>query len=419
MHSVPAKVGLSARYMTRFRCLASDCEATCCGGGSVPVEESTHRRLRVLASDDPVASELVTRGIELTPQGPDFARLRFLPSGDCSMLDGGGLCRIQSQFGHDALFDVCATYPRYVNDVDGEIELFGTLSCPEIARLVLLSEDGFEPEPLELEAAPRKFRNRFTTEPPYFRPFKLVRAALVRLLAEPGYALDGKLLVMLWMADKLRRVLHAGCSQVPVADLKAVLGALAEPEVLRGLTASFRKLELNTSLPIAVIARALQPAPTLRHGAQTEKFDAILRDLWTTYGRAEPGAEATDDELTAVQARYATLRTAVPDAVRERIDVCLLRYAANHLLTTPYMLSNSLFGYAYDLVVRLASLRFLLQTRLSAFAGSLAELDRQIVEVTFAFVRSLEHTGVFGELLQLLDEQGLSSLPHALCFLAI
>ncbi len=416
---MPAKVGLSARYMTRFRCLASDCEATCCGGGAVPVEESTHRRLTVLANDDPAAGELLMRGIELTPEGPDFARLRFLPSGDCSMLDGAGLCRIQSQFGHDALFDVCATYPRYVNEIDGEIELFGTLSCPEVARLVLLSEDGFEPEPLELEAAPRKFRNRFHTEQPYFKPFKLVRAALVRLLAEPGFSLSEKLLVLLWMADKLRGVLHTGCTEVPVADLRAVLGALAEPEVLRALTASFRKLDLDTSLPIAVIAQALQPARTVRHGAQTERFDAILREVWTTYGRAEPGAQATDEELTAVQARYAALQAAVPGVVRDRIDVCLLRYAANHLLTTPYMLSGSLFAYAYDLVVRIASLRFLLQTRLSGFTGSPTELDQQIVQVTYAFVRSLEHSGAFAALLQLLDEQGLSGLPHALCFLAI
>ncbi len=416
---MPAKVGLSARYMTRFRCLASECEATCCGGGAVPVEESTHRRLTVLANDDPVASELLARGIELLPGGPDFARLRFLASGECSMLDGAGLCRIQSQFGHDALFDVCATYPRYVNEIDGEIEQFGTLSCPEVARLVLLSEDGFEPEPLELDAAPRRFRNRFATEQAYFKPFKLVRAALIRLLAEPDYSLAEKLLVMLWMADKLRSVLHAGCSQVPVADLKAVLAALAEPEVLRGLTASFRKLDLDTSLPIAVIARALQPAGKLRHGAQTERFDAILRELWTTYGRAEATSEATDEELTKVQAQYALLRASVPDAVRARVDVCLLRYAANHLLTTPYMLSASLFAYAYELVLRLSSLRFLIQTRLSGFDGSPAALDKQIVEVTYAFVRSLEHTGAFGELLQLLDAQGLSGLPHALCFLAI
>ena len=83
------------------------------------------------------------------------------------------------------------------------------------------------------------------------------------------------------------------------------------------------------------------------------------------------------------------------------------------------MLQSSLFGYAYDLVLRLSSLRFLLQTRLSGFEGDSAELDRRIVDVAFAFVRSLEHTGVFGELLQLLDEQGLNGLPHALCFLAI
>lgn len=87
---------LSARYMTRFRCLAGDCEATCCGGGAVPVERSTHRRLTLLAEPDVEAQQLLATGIELTPDGPEFGRLRFLPSGDCSMLDGAGLCRIQS-----------------------------------------------------------------------------------------------------------------------------------------------------------------------------------------------------------------------------------------------------------------------------------------------------------------------------------
>jgi lysine-N-methylase len=123
--------------MMRFRCLAGDCEATCCGGGIIPVQESNHRRLKVLAQGDAAATELLESGIQLTPEGPAFAKIRFSASGECSMRDAAGLCKVHARFGHEALFEVCATYPRYASEVDEDVELFGTLACPEVSRLGL------------------------------------------------------------------------------------------------------------------------------------------------------------------------------------------------------------------------------------------------------------------------------------------
>jgi lysine-N-methylase len=416
---VSKKVVATARYMTRFRCLAGDCEATCCGGWGIAVERSAHRRLTVLAEGNPALGQLLERGIELTPEGPDYARLKFLASGDCSMLDDGGLCSIQTRFGHDALFDVCAAFPRYANEVDGELELFGTLSCPEVARLALLSDDGFEIVKESLEEAPRKLRNRFDTQRPYFRPFKLVRAAMLQLLGEPGYALSDKLFVLLWMSDKLRPVLYSGCARVPEAELKAIFGALSEAPVLGALTSSFRALSLDGALPLLVLHSALRPAEAAR-GNQTDRFDAILRDVWSRFGlSSQATGEQGEAELLAVWAHYASLRGSVSGAVRERVEACLTRYAKNHVLTTPYMLSENLFEYVYDLVVRLASLRFMLHTRLAAFVASAEELDRSIVEVTFAFARAVEHADLPRRLQATLATQGLDGLAHATCFLAV
>jgi hypothetical protein len=78
-----------------------------------------------------------------------------------------------------------------------------------------------------------------------------------------------------------------------------------------------------------------------------------------------------------------------------------------------------LFAYAYELVVRVAMLRFLLHTRLSAFAGTPDALDAQIVEVTYAFVRGVDHAELLSQVQKLLETQGLNGLPHAICFLAI
>ena len=312
--------------MTRFRCLASECEATCCGGWGIAVEPSAHRRLKVLAQGDTALSELLERGIEVTPAGPDYARLRFLPSGGCSMLDDAGLCSIHAKFGHDELFEVCAAYPRYANEVDGELELFGTLSCPEIARLALLADDAFELTSVTLEEPLRKLRNSFNTQRAYFQPFHLVRDGMLKLLAEPGYALSEKLFVLLWMSDKLRQVLHAGCAKVPETELKSIFSALAEAPVLGALTASFRGLRLDGALPLLVLHAALQPAKGAAGGAQTDRFDAILREVWGVFGL---GRNPSDAELLTVWAAYGSRRATLPSSARARIDTCLTRYANN------------------------------------------------------------------------------------------
>jgi lysine-N-methylase len=406
--------------MTRFRCLGGECEATCCGGGVIPVTEKTHRRLTVLATGDAAASALLAQGIELTPGGPEHGRIRFLDSGDCSMRDERGLCRVHTRFGHAELFEVCATYPRYASEIDDDIELFGSLACPEVARLALLADDGFELSPLTIDAAPRVLRNRFTTDTPYFRPFKQVRAAFVQLLSVPSHTLAEKLFAMLWLSDKLKGVLYEGCAPIPPLELEKALAAPAEPQVLEQLARNYRSLSLDGVLPISVVVAVLRPPPHARRGAQTEAFDALWAALERRYGRAvAPGGSASEAELRGVWLSYRELASRVPGATAERLELLLTRFAINHVLTTPHMLAANLFEYAYDLVVRLACLCFLLHTRSSDVASSAAELDRQIIETIYGFVRTIEHAELPSELRKMLHEQGIDGLAHAVCFLAL
>jgi hypothetical protein len=105
--------------------------------------------------------------------------------------------------------------------------------------------------------------------------------------------------------------------------------------------------------------------------------------------------------------------------LNDHVDARLTRYVVNHLLTTPYMLNGDIFEFAYDLVVRVACLRFLLTTELGAEERSLPELDAEIVRVTFAFVRAVEHTDSPAVLRRLLHAQGLNGFAHAVGFLAM
>lgn len=408
---------VTARYVTRFRCLAGECEATCCAGLGITVEPSEHRRLKVLAAGEPVREAILERAIELTPEGTHYARLRTTDTGGCPALDGMGLCRIHAQFGHEALFDVCATYPRYANEVDGELEVFGALSCPEMARLALLSEDGFELEPLQSEA-PRKLRNRFETKAPYFRPFRRVQSAMSKLLSEPGYTLSPKLFTLLWVGDKLRSVLNARSRNVPEADVAAVFDALGESAVLSALAASYGSLQVDGRLALRVLHAALRPATAPGSSVPAARFEALLTQAWQALALPS-NSDTTDSDLASAWAELSALRAAQPPKVSDRLETCLTRYVANHALTTPYMLNESFFDYAYDLVVRVASLRLLLSTQPAISQAAPSELDGIIVATTFTFARAVDHTELPRRLQEALAQQGFAGLAHAVAFLAV
>ena len=379
------EIARAAHYMTRFRCLGGACEDTCCAGWSVGVDEPTHRRLRVLADHDSSLQQLVDEGIELTPGGPSFGRLKLGPSGHCSMLDREGLCTIHARLGSDVLSDVCSTYPRYYNEVDAELELFGTLSCPEVARLCLLPDDPFELERLDDHEAPRKLRNQFRTEQPYYRPYLLLRAGFARLLAAPDHALSEKLFVLLWIASKLSDVVNSRAGAVPEQQLGAALSAMLEPAVVQSLVESYRALAVDGALALSVVQSVL--------------------------------GEPESSDSSGGWRDYCLLAEKLPDATRQRVDTCLSRYAINHLHTTPYMLSRDLSSYVRDLVWRVAALRYLLQRSLAGFEGEAPDVDRRIIDVVYRFARRLEHSSVFEQLAQLLEQQGLSTFAHTVGFL--
>jgi lysine-N-methylase len=65
--------------------------------------------------------------------------IRMNEANQCPFLTGERLCGIQAELGEELLSHTCATYPRIVHSAGGVEEKALTLSCPEAARLVLLT----------------------------------------------------------------------------------------------------------------------------------------------------------------------------------------------------------------------------------------------------------------------------------------
>ena len=139
-----------------FKCLGDACPDTCCSGWSMQVDAAT------LARYETRAPELL-EAVALQPVAADSALPRAIMQrdgkDDCVKLESGW-CGIHRTKGSDFLADACHFYPRVLRRFDDTVSMTGTLSCPEVARLMLVAEtDAFALEPMALERLPHSLKS--------------------------------------------------------------------------------------------------------------------------------------------------------------------------------------------------------------------------------------------------------------------
>jgi lysine-N-methylase len=186
------------RYLGRFRCIGSACEDHCCAGwGGIDVDPPTAEAYRQLTveGDQRVWRLNLVNQLQPNPEAwPDEgwpAALISLPAETpCPFFSDERLCAIQGALGEELLPSPCDTFPRQATQIDGLIDLTGRVSCPEVARLVLLSEDALIAETAPVDRRLTE-RGRFWIDEPWSeqpsdddprRHYHLVRARSMSLL---------------------------------------------------------------------------------------------------------------------------------------------------------------------------------------------------------------------------------------------
>ena len=122
------------KYFKDFKCIASECEDTCCAGWGIVIDDETYKKYQKVEGDfgDRLRSEIVHDGGE---------NIFVLKGNDCPFLNENKLCDIYNEVGEDALCYTCKQYPRYMEEFGGLREIGISLSCPEAARIILRNEE--------------------------------------------------------------------------------------------------------------------------------------------------------------------------------------------------------------------------------------------------------------------------------------
>ncbi len=131
-------------YVKDFRCDGRKCSSRCCRNWRVVIDRDTYKKLAALDN------QAVLDRIRFVEEEKIFV-VELMPNGDCPFLDGDLLCVLQKNFGADHLAAICHDYPRVTYKIDNLLEQSLTLTCPIVARSVLLSEEPITFETVEIE----------------------------------------------------------------------------------------------------------------------------------------------------------------------------------------------------------------------------------------------------------------------------
>ena len=124
-------------YFDDFKCIASECEDTCCAGWGIVIDDKTYNNYMNVKGEfgERLRSEIVTEGSE---------NIFVLKDDDCPFLTENKMCDIYNNLGEDSLCYTCRQYPRVMEEFGSLREICLSLSCPEACRIILRNDKKVE-----------------------------------------------------------------------------------------------------------------------------------------------------------------------------------------------------------------------------------------------------------------------------------
>ncbi|HBJ1646611.1 flagellar protein FliB [Clostridium botulinum] len=118
-------------YYKDFKCIASECEDTCCAGWEIVIDDETYEVYKAVNDKfgDRLKNEIIT--------DEDGEKIFVLKGDNCSFLNKDKKCDIYINLGKEKLCNTCKQYPRFIEEYASTREIGISLSCPEAARIIL------------------------------------------------------------------------------------------------------------------------------------------------------------------------------------------------------------------------------------------------------------------------------------------
>lgn len=116
-------------YYKKFSCIADKCPDTCCGKWQIVIDDDSLERYQEYDGDYRTELHRKVNWKE--------GVFRHGRSGKCAFLRDDMLCDMYIHMGKDSLCTTCREYPRHTEEFENVREISLSLSCPEVARMLM------------------------------------------------------------------------------------------------------------------------------------------------------------------------------------------------------------------------------------------------------------------------------------------
>lgn len=199
-------------YVEGFQCIGGNCEDSCCIGWDIDVDKKTFKKYARIKDPGlkPRIKDHVYRNRQSYSREVDFGRIAIKENRWCPFLNKEKLCDIHSALGEDYLSNVCYSFPRAYNLLDGVYELSLYMSCPEAVRKLLASRDPLTFSEREMIPVKHMLNSTFNSGDRYWKNsltgrLPELRALSMEIVQDRTISLKERILMLGFRLDKISR----------------------------------------------------------------------------------------------------------------------------------------------------------------------------------------------------------------------
>lgn len=129
-------------YYDKFKCIGTQCKDSCCIGWKVYIDKKSYMNYKKVKGR---FSKILNRGISRNRNNETYLHYGEMNLRDerCEFLNDKSLCDIYINLGEKYLCNTCKQYPRIIYKFGNFFEKTLNLSCPEVTRIFVESNEAF------------------------------------------------------------------------------------------------------------------------------------------------------------------------------------------------------------------------------------------------------------------------------------
>ena len=368
-------------YFKEFKCIGGNCKDSCCVGWDIDIDKTTFRQYYKVQDQEMkrMFQKNVHNNQYCTSNDVDYGKVKLKGDKRCPFLDEKNYCLIYSKIGEEYLSNVCTSFPRIINKIDGYYEMSLDVACPEAARILLLKEEGIKFKESEENLGKHIVSSEIDTKAKKYNKspikyFKEIRDISIKIIQNRKLNLSERLYILGDFINKLEDELNDNYSNVPKFINKYDINLVDD---------YYEKNQLNYLIQIDFFRKMLEFLNVSKN-VDSSSFKEYTRQIIDGFNFDE------NTEISENSGLYIKAFEDYNENFINKNSYIFENYLVNFIYNNifPFSESESIFDGYILLLTRYSFIRFYL---VGKYLYNKEENKESIVDFIQAFSKTIEH----------------------------